>query len=409
MKIKLSSLALAALVFAGLPLASSSAQIGVSITVAPPPIPVYEQPACPVEGYLWTPGYWAYDADYYWVPGVWIAPPRARVLWTPGYWGFEGGGYGFHEGYWGPTVGFYGGVNYGFGFIGTGYVGGEWAGDRFRYNTAVTRVNTTVIKNVYVNKTVINNNATKGRASFNGPGGVQRQPTAQEQAASKAEHIPPTSEQASHAETAKSNPDLHASKNGGKPKVAAVAKVGDTGAQPAAAGKPGDKAENAAPGAPGDKGAKAGKGKLADQAPKADAAPAGEKAPKADKVPAADKAPKADNTAPGGKGSKAGKGQKADKAPKADVAPGDAQPAKPGKNADRAGRNHPAKTATPTGDSAAPAPHQGRHAAPGPQAGQHPQPMRAGGRQPGGPHPKGEGNPDKKKAGKPGPEGAPGQ
>ena len=26
----------------------------------PPPLPVYEQPPCPVEGYIWTPGYWAW-------------------------------------------------------------------------------------------------------------------------------------------------------------------------------------------------------------------------------------------------------------------------------------------------------------------------------------------------------------
>lgn len=37
--------------------AASLAQIGVSITFGPPPLPVYEQPLCPGEGYLWTPGY----------------------------------------------------------------------------------------------------------------------------------------------------------------------------------------------------------------------------------------------------------------------------------------------------------------------------------------------------------------
>ena len=34
----------------------SHAQVAVSITVAPPAIPVYEQPPCPTEGFLWTPG-----------------------------------------------------------------------------------------------------------------------------------------------------------------------------------------------------------------------------------------------------------------------------------------------------------------------------------------------------------------
>ena len=49
---------------------ASFAQVGVFITIAPPPLPVYEQPLCPGEGFIWTPGYWAYDYyidDYYWV------------------------------------------------------------------------------------------------------------------------------------------------------------------------------------------------------------------------------------------------------------------------------------------------------------------------------------------------------
>lgn len=37
--------------------AASLAQVRVSITIAPPALPVYEQPLCPGEGYLWVPGY----------------------------------------------------------------------------------------------------------------------------------------------------------------------------------------------------------------------------------------------------------------------------------------------------------------------------------------------------------------
>ena len=78
----------------------------------PPPLPDYEQPPCPEEGYLWAPGYWGWGGGgYYWVPGTWVQPPRVGVLWTPGYWGFVGGVYLFNAGYWGPHVGFYGGVN----------------------------------------------------------------------------------------------------------------------------------------------------------------------------------------------------------------------------------------------------------------------------------------------------------
>jgi hypothetical protein len=45
-------------------------------------------------------------------------------------------------GYWGPHVGFYGGINYGFGYGGVGFFGGEWRGGAFAYNTAVMNVNT---------------------------------------------------------------------------------------------------------------------------------------------------------------------------------------------------------------------------------------------------------------------------
>ena len=31
--------------------------VGVSITIAPPPLPVYTQPMVPAAGFLWTPGY----------------------------------------------------------------------------------------------------------------------------------------------------------------------------------------------------------------------------------------------------------------------------------------------------------------------------------------------------------------
>src|SRR5205814_4471350 len=84
--------------------------IGVSVNFARPEIPVYEQPICPGEGYLWTPGYWAWDdddGDYYWVPGTWVLAPQPGFLWTPGYWGWGGSAFVFYEGYWGPRIGFY--------------------------------------------------------------------------------------------------------------------------------------------------------------------------------------------------------------------------------------------------------------------------------------------------------------
>jgi hypothetical protein len=201
--------------------------VGVSIRIGPPALPVYTPPPCPTEGYLWTPGYWGYGPDgYYWVPGVWVAPPRVRVLWTPGYWGFAGGLYGWHAGYWGPHVGFYGGINYGFGYGGVGFVGGRWGGDHFVYNTAVVNVNTTVVHNTYVDRTVINNTTVvNNHTSFNGEGGVTARPTATEQAAEHENHFQPTSNQLSHEHTAGQDHNQLASVNHGSPGTMAMDSV----------------------------------------------------------------------------------------------------------------------------------------------------------------------------------------
>jgi hypothetical protein len=210
--------------------AASQAQIavGVSIRVGPPALPAYVQPVCPAPGYIWTPGYWAYGPDgYYWVPGTWVMAPAVGVLWTPGYWGWGGGLYVWHAGYWGPHVGFYGGINYGFGYGGVGFVGGAWNGGVFSYNRAVTNVNVTVIHNTY-NQTVINNNTTTvNRASFNGgTGGTTAQPTATEQAAEREQHVQPTTAQMQHEHAAGTNRAQLASVNHGQPAVAASAKAG---------------------------------------------------------------------------------------------------------------------------------------------------------------------------------------
>ncbi len=130
--------------------AFSQVAIGISVGFAPPEIPVYEQPICPADGYIWTPGYWAWDGDdYYWVPGTWVLAPEVGFFWTPPFWGWGGSAFIFHEGYWGPQIGFYGGINYGFGYFGHGYEGGRWDNGHFFYNREVNNVNVTVIHNVY--------------------------------------------------------------------------------------------------------------------------------------------------------------------------------------------------------------------------------------------------------------------
>jgi hypothetical protein len=207
---------------------SAGVSIGVSVRIGPPAIPVYTQPVCPGPNYLWTPGYWSYgDAGYYWVPGTWVLAPSPGMLWTPGYWGWGGAGYMWHEGYWGPHVGFYGGINYGFGYGGAGYVGGRWDRGVFRYNTAVTHINTTVIHNTYVDRTVIRN-VNVNRVSYNGgTGGLRARPSAGEDAAFRERHMAATSEQAQHEHFAAGNRAFLASENHGHPSIAATPRPGE--------------------------------------------------------------------------------------------------------------------------------------------------------------------------------------
>ncbi|MGA7885159.1 MAG: hypothetical protein WCA44_05405, partial [Acidobacteriaceae bacterium] len=211
---------------------SLHAQLNLSISVgfAPPALPVYEQPPCPQANLIWTPGYWAYapdQGDYYWVPGTWVPAPYSGALWTPPYWGWSSGRYGYHEGYWGDTVGFYGGVNYGFGYGGIGYAGGEWRGGSFAYNTAVTRVNVTIIHTTYVNTTIVRAGivANPNHVAYNGgPGGIQHRATPVEAAAARQHHTPPVAIQTQHETAAKADKTSFAKVNGGHPKTLAIAK-----------------------------------------------------------------------------------------------------------------------------------------------------------------------------------------
>ena len=206
------------------------AQAGVylSVNIAPPILPVYEQPMIPGPGYLWTPGYWAWSGDgYYWVPGTWVLPPFVGALWTPGYWGWGSGVYLFHRGYWGRHVGFYGGIDYGYGYGGHGYEGGYWRGGGFYYNRSVNRVNVN-IRNVY-NRTVINNTTiiNRRRTSFNGgPRGIAARATPQQMAWSREQHTAPVAAQLRQRDMASHVHALRASVNHGAPPIAATARAG---------------------------------------------------------------------------------------------------------------------------------------------------------------------------------------
>ncbi len=213
------------------PALKAEAAVVISVGFGPPALPVYVQPVCPSPGYLWTPGYWAYGpGGYYWVPGVWVQPPSTGLLWTPAFWGWENGAYLFHGGYWGPHVGFYGGINYGFGYTGIGFGGGEWRGGAFFYNRSVANVNVTNVTNVYNRTVIVNNHST---VAFNGgPGGIAARPTPQESAFGHENHVAPTSNQISHETFASQNRAQFASLNHGNPGVPAAASVSSFRANP---------------------------------------------------------------------------------------------------------------------------------------------------------------------------------
>jgi hypothetical protein len=205
---------------------AAGVDVAFTVNVAPPMLPIYEQPPLPEPGYLWTPGYWAWDGmDYFWVPGTWVQPPVSDMLWTPGYWGWRDGFYGWNPGYWGTEVGYYGGVNYGYGYTGVGYQGGYWHGGAFFYNRSVANFGQVNVVNVYNAPIQVHETS---RISFNGgQGGLRYQPNASERMAMNARHVEPTPMQRQHQERAASMPALHLSQNGGRPQILTTQRASD--------------------------------------------------------------------------------------------------------------------------------------------------------------------------------------
>ena len=225
---------LAALALAACTLTTASlhAQMGVSVNVEtsrvpPPPLPEYEQPEAPGDGYIWTPGYWSWDdqqQDYFWVPGTWVMPPAEGLLWTPGYWAYDNDAYTWNEGYWSQDVGFYGGVDYGFGYSGTGYDGGYWNGSQFFYNTTVNRVDLRFVRNVYtrpVDHGWFNHGGP--RIAFNGgPGGINLRPSHNEIETLRNHHIYATGPQRSQWDSARRDRSQFNGFNHGTPPATAT-------------------------------------------------------------------------------------------------------------------------------------------------------------------------------------------
>ncbi len=202
--------------------ASAQAEIGISVQIAPPILPYYAQPPLPELGYIWTPGYWqwAQQGGYYWVPGTWILPPSVGMLWTPPYWAWANGGYLFHAGYWGPHVGYYGGINYGYGYGGTGYDGGRWDGSNFLYNRTANNFGKVKVANAYAQPVAVVNRTKVSYAG--GAHGLKTQPVAAEGVAEHEQHAPATAEQTKHVAAAVATPALAVSHNKGRPPIAAT-------------------------------------------------------------------------------------------------------------------------------------------------------------------------------------------
>jgi hypothetical protein len=202
-------------------------------TEAPPALPDYDQPPAPGDGYIWTPGYWAWGTGgYYWVPGAWVEPPYDAALWTPGYWGFYGGRYLFYPGHWGLHIGFYGGINYGFGYIGLGYEGGYWNGGHFFYNRAYNNINVRVVHNTYSYRAGnpgsynhgSNNRDNNPRPSYRGGSGVQVRPQPAERQAAHEPTAPRMNTQVQHAQSYGGVRGQYASQNHGRPATPAVSR-----------------------------------------------------------------------------------------------------------------------------------------------------------------------------------------
>ena len=158
---------------------------------------------------------------------MWVEPAQTGLLWTPGYWAFVGGAYLFHQGYWGQHVGFYGGVNYGYGYNGLGYQGGRWEGNRFVYNTTVNNFGSVRVTNVYT-ETVNGRPRGAARVSYNGgPGGIALKPTPEQERLTTEAHVKTTPQQVSQARTASMEGTPVRSVNQGKPAVAATERPGE--------------------------------------------------------------------------------------------------------------------------------------------------------------------------------------
>jgi len=80
-------------------IAAARTNVDFNISVGPPPV-VYEPVPPPRVGYIWAPGYWAWNGHrHVWHKGYWMHE-RHGYAWAPDHWDHRGDRWYFNRGHW---------------------------------------------------------------------------------------------------------------------------------------------------------------------------------------------------------------------------------------------------------------------------------------------------------------------
>ncbi len=72
----------------------------VYVTPSPPPVAQSVVPS-PGPGYVWQPGFWAWNGTaWVWVAGHWVVPPHPQAVWVAPGWVQRPQGWYWQQGYW---------------------------------------------------------------------------------------------------------------------------------------------------------------------------------------------------------------------------------------------------------------------------------------------------------------------
>ena len=124
-------------------------------------------------------------------------------------------------------MGYYGGINYGYGYIGHGYDGGRWDRGHFRYNSAVNNIPAGRVNNVY--RAPVPQRPVHAESFNGGNSPWHARPTASERRFEGAQHPNPTPAQMNHEQRAIGIPEQRMGSNHGMPPTAATPRPGGFG------------------------------------------------------------------------------------------------------------------------------------------------------------------------------------